>query len=268
MPELPEVETISRSLQSNLGAKIIQIDIRNEDIIRLREYDPEKIYSETITEIRRRGKFLVFTLENRLNLIFHMGMSGRLYMADKDVGNTETHVHVKIYLDNGITLFYQDVRRFGGLWFVKDLQDFFAGLGKEPLSDEFTAQYLAKTTKNRKQVIKNMLLNQKLICGIGNIYADEALFEAAIRPDRPAGSLSAEEIKRLCQAIKEILRNSIEKYGTTLRDYRDGFNQPGRFQEYLKVYGKTNEKCPRCGGVIIKNRIGGRSSYFCENCQK
>jgi len=268
MPELPEVETISRSLQSNLDARITDIDIKRPDIVRQKDYEFQEVYNEMIGSIIRRGKFLAIIIGNGLNIIFHMGMSGRLYMLKENSAIMEHHVHIVIHLNNYIKLLFQDTRRFGGVWFINNLDQFFCTLGKEPLSNEFTTDYLLKITRNRKIAIKSLILNQKLICGIGNIYADEALFEAGIRPERPAKNLSINEIKSLCRAIKSVLTKSIEERGTTFRDYRDGYNQSGNFQNYLKVYGKNNQMCPRCGEAIKKIKIGGRSSHFCENCQK
>lgn len=268
MPELPEVETIRRSLQTIIGAKIREIKINREDIVRLSNFSPETLYGQSLKEIVRRGKFLVLKSGKECNLIVHMGMSGRFYMVDEEAPLPDKHIHVIIYLDNGNKLVYQDARRFGGIWFVKDLGEFFARMGTEPLSDQFNEVVLGRMVQNRKTAIKNVLLNQNLVCGIGNIYADEALFAAGIRPDRPANSLSGLEIKRLCRAIKEVLQTSIEQRGTTFRDYRDGFNRSGNFQNYLKVYGKVGEKCPVCGQLLKRDRIGGRSSHYCEKCQK
>jgi formamidopyrimidine-DNA glycosylase len=163
---------------------------------------------------------------------------------------------------------YQDARRFGGIWFIKDYVQFFARMGPEPLSRQFSSACLVQAFKGRKAPVKNLILDQHVVAGIGNIYADESLFAAGIRPDREAGTLAADEIDRLCRAIKKVLKNSIEQRGTTFRDYRDGYNQKGGFQNFLKVYGKKNQACPKCGQVLAVKRIGGRSSHFCESCQK
>lgn len=268
MPELPEVETIRSSLQINTGSRIASIDIFKPEVVRRQDYPAEEVYGEPIDEVRRRGKFLVLVLSHKLYLVIHLGMSGRLYMADEEELLTEPHIHVVVHLDNQRKIVYQDPRRFGGVWFIKDIERFFDHMGKEPLSREFTAAYLSGVVKNRRIAIKTLLLNQNLIAGIGNIYADEALFAAGIRPDRPAGSLTASEIKRLLRAVKKVLRTSIEQRGTTFRDYRDGFNQKGNFQNLLQVYGKTNQPCPKCGELLQMARIGGRSSHYCGKCQR
>ncbi len=268
MPELPEVETIIRSLQTNVGANINNIEIRREDILRLEEFPASELQDKTIKSISRRGKFMIFEMGRNLYLIFHLGMSGRFYMLTADEEASEKHVHVILHLNNGINLVYQDPRRFGGVWLVKEREHFFRHMGREPLSPNFTGAYLEDILKQRKAPVKNLLLDQHLISGIGNIYADESLFAAGIRPDRPAVSLSRQEIKKLHRSIRRVLHQGIELRGTTFRDYRDAFNESGGFQDYLKVYGRHNQPCPRCGKPIQRIRIGGRSSHFCTNCQR
>lgn len=266
MPELPEVETIVRALQGNVGARIENIDIRREDILRLEEFPAAELYGKTIKAIRRRGKFLIFELGD-FNLIFHLGMSGRFYMWSEPAEPDKKHIHVVVHLDNGTRLVYQDPRRFGGVWLIRDRERFFSHMGKEPLSAGFTAAYLQEVLGHRKAPVKNLLLNQNLISGIGNIYADEALFEAGILPDRQASSLSRSEIEKLYRAIRKVLRQGIKFRGTTFRDYRDAFNESGGFQNHLKVYGRHNQPCLKCGRSIERIRIGGRSTHFCSNCQ-
>ncbi len=268
MPELPEIETIRTGMAVNVGAKIINIDINRDEIIKLRDYEPEELLNKTISEVKRRGKFLIFVLEKHYNLVFHLGMSGRFYMIKPEEEITEPHVHVIVYLDNQNRLLYQDARRFGGVWLAQDLTALFDHMGLEPLAPEFSAQYLYDITRNRKIAIKSLLLDQHLIAGIGNIYADESLFRAGIRPDKSAGSLTSDETKRLCKAVKDVLKNSIKERGTTFRDFRDGYNNTGNFQNFLQVYGKTNEKCPACDTILIRQVIGGRSTHYCSNCQQ
>ncbi|MGI5920742.1 MAG: bifunctional DNA-formamidopyrimidine glycosylase/DNA-(apurinic or apyrimidinic site) lyase [Syntrophomonadaceae bacterium] len=268
MPELPEVETIRRSLAPSVGSRITGIDVFKPEVIRRQDYPAADIYGEPLDDVGRRGKFLLLVLGNRHWLIIHLGMSGRLYMAEEEEELVAPHIHVVIHWDNDKKFVYQDPRRFGGLWFVKDIGHFFDHMGVEPLSRQFTAAYLSQITKNRRVAIKNLLLNQNLIAGIGNIYADESLFAAGIRPDRAAGSLTSAEVKRLNRAIKKVLRNSIAQRGTSFRDYRDGYNQKGNFQKLLKVYGRTNLPCTKCGRTLTVIRLGGRSSHFCDHCQR
>lgn len=268
MPELPEVETIRRSLLGNVGAVIKDIEFRRTDIIKLQDYEPAGVIGQHITDIRRRGKYLILDLEPGYTLVVHLGMTGRFYMQDEDTEVKEPHIHMIIYLDNGHKLIYLDPRRFGGVRFLTDPECIFCRMGVEPFSPEFTDRYLREVCRDRKVAIKTLLLNQHCIAGIGNIYADEALFDARIRPDRPAGSLRPAEIKRLRQSIVKVMQASIDQRGTTFRDFRDGYNQSGEFQELLQVYGKTDCPCNICGKILKKEIIGGRSSHFCEHCQK
>lgn len=268
MPELPEVETVRRHLECSVGSRILDIDIFRADIVRRQEFKPAEIFGPQLTAVSRRGKFLIFSFENGLFLVMHMGMSGRIYLLGEKEEATGAHIHMVIHLDNGTRIIYQDARRFGGVWLVREVEAFFAHLGLEPLGKEFTPASLTQMVAGRKVAIKTLLLNQNLICGLGNIYADEALFQAGIRPDRPAGSLRPKEIDRLWHAIREVLMHSLEHRGTTFRDFRDGHNQAGEFQNQLQVYGKAEEPCPGCGKPIRRVRIGGRSSHFCEHCQK
>jgi formamidopyrimidine-DNA glycosylase len=268
MPELPEVETIRRSLLANVGAVIRDIEFCRTDIIKAQDYDPAGVIGQQIREIRRRGKYLIMELEPGHTLVVHLGMTGRFYMQETDTESSAPHVHMIIYLDNGYKLIYLDPRRFGGVKFLNDPECIFCRMGREPLSPEFTDRYLQEICRDRKVAIKTLLLNQQCIAGIGNIYADEALFDARIRPHRPAGSLRPAEIKRLRKAIVKVLLASINQRGTTFRDFRDGYNKSGEFQELLQVYGRTGCPCKVCGRILTKDVIGGRSSHYCEHCQK
>ncbi|SHG82777.1 DNA-(apurinic or apyrimidinic site) lyase [Thermosyntropha lipolytica DSM 11003] len=268
MPELPEVETIRRSLAFLCGARIRHVDMRREDVVRSKDYDFKELYGQKIEDIGRRGKFLILKLEKDLHIILHLGMSGRFFVVEEEILIDQPHIHCIIYLDNAYKLVYQDPRRFGGIWLVKDRESFFSCMGKEPLHDDFNCAYLSEIAKRHKTAIKSLLLQQKVVAGIGNIYADEALFASGIRPDRKACSLTHDEVEALCKAIKEVLLRSIEAKGTTFRDYRDGYGRKGNFQNFLAVYGREGEACPRCGAKISREKIGGRSSYFCPECQK
>lgn len=268
MPELPEIETIRTTLAMNTGARITAVEIKRADIIKREDFPPQELCGQAIMEIKRRGKYLLLTLENGSFLVVHLGMSGRFYMLPAETEEEAPHIHFVVYLDNGIKLVYQDARRFGGIRLCGETESLFSRMGVEPLSRQFSTAYLAGICKDRRVAIKTLLLNQNLISGIGNIYADEALFMAGIRGYRPAGSLTAAEIKRLRRAIIKVLKQSIQERGTTFRDFRDGFNQSGNFQNCLQVYGRTDQPCTICGGIIKKEIIGGRSSHYCEHCQK
>ncbi|NLO21825.1 MAG: bifunctional DNA-formamidopyrimidine glycosylase/DNA-(apurinic or apyrimidinic site) lyase [Syntrophomonadaceae bacterium] len=269
MPELPEVETIKRSLAVNQGASMIRVELIREDIIRKREFEPEAVHGALIQKVARRGKYLIISMAGgHHHILIHLGMSGRFYMLNEEEELQEKHVHLILHLNNGKKLVFQDPRRFGGVWLVSSPEDITGKLGKEPLQRDFSSAYLHSITQGRRTAIKNLILDQNLIAGIGNIYADEALFLAHIRPDRAAASLSQQESLRLSRAIKRVLRQGIENRGTTFRDYRDGNNARGGFQEHLQAYGREGEPCLVCGSLIVRQKIGGRSSHYCQLCQK
>lgn len=268
MPELPEIETIRRSLLDQVGAAFESIEFKRTDIIKIQDFEPAQLIGQRISDIRRRGKYFILEMEPSYAMVVHLGMSGRFYMLDQDAEIEGPHVHMIIYLDNGCKLVYMDPRRFGGVRFMTDPERQFCHMGVEPLGDGFTNHCLQMICKDRKANIKAVLLNQNLIAGIGNIYADEALFAARIRPDRPAGSLTMTEIKRLRKAIVEVLQGSIAHRGTTFRDFRDGYNESGQFQQLLQVYGRTGCPCNVCGRILTKAVIGGRGTHYCQHCQK
>lgn len=267
MPELPEVETIKQSLQSIVGHTLTDIRVIRTDYVRLWERQPPDYIGRQIKSISRRGKFLILSTGSTRHIVAHLGMSGRVYLHPASQ-KAENHVHIIITLDSEQQLIFQDSRRFGGVWFTRDPKPILAPLGIEPLSFRFTPGFLETLLAGRRVAIKTLLLNQRLICGIGNIYADEALFQAAIRPDRPAGSLQTAEIKRLVQAIKQVLKAGIDHRGATFRDFRDGYGQKGGFQDHLHIYGRHRQPCHFCHEPIIRTVINGRSSHFCPKCQK
>lgn len=271
MPELPEVETIKNTLREILPLRLIELELRREDIVRCHDYTLKEIEGKIIEKASRRGKYLILAVENGLSLVFHLGMSGSLYIQEDEIEETiasKPHIHAILHLDERLKLLYQDARRFGGLWLLNDTGTFFSRLGREPLSPDFSPPYLQEILQGRRAAIKNLLLNQSLISGLGNIYADEALFLARVRPDRQAASLSTKEFENLYYGIREVLTQAIKYRGTTFRDYRDGRQQPGEFQKHLQVYGRQGQACPNCGLSLKRSKIGGRSSHYCENCQQ
>lgn len=267
MPELPEVETIRSCLECHQGARIVRVEVKRPDIIRRADFEAAELEGLSIKEVKRRGKYLDLVLSSGGHLILHMGMSGRFYQVQEPGQIEAAHVHLVVYLSNEAVLVYQDARRFGGVWLVKDARDFFSRLGVEPLSRSFNTDYLEKALIGRKTAIKTLLLDQRLISGIGNIYADEALFTAGILPDRPANSLNRREIEVLVKAVRKVLGQGIKQRGTTFRDFRDGYNRMGGFQDHLKVYGRFREPCPTCGRPLERVRLGGRSTHYCGRCQ-
>jgi formamidopyrimidine-DNA glycosylase len=266
VPELPEVETIRRSLLSLKPSPIKTLHFNRRDIIREQDFAPELLEGETWRDIKRRGKFLSFIFAKTRIMTVHLGMSGRFYSSP--ALPEEKHIHLVLTREDGGLLVFQDPRRFGGLWFTEGDNRAVARLGAEPLEAEFTEEYLVKILSRRQTSIKNTLLNQNLLAGLGNIYVDEALFAAGISPRRTGASLTLEEIARLHAAIIQVLTAGIEARGTTFRDYRDGLNQRGGYQHQLKVYGRGGQACLDCGTAIESLRIGGRGTHYCPNCQR
>lgn len=268
MPELPEVETVCRDLSSLAGHEVIEVQIYTPSVIREQAYPGVGLVGRRLRQVARRGKFIVLSFSGRHYLLVHMGMSGRLFMRPADDIPTYKHVHLLVRMSGDIQIIFQDARRFGGLWFTRLPRSILGKLGVEPLTAEFNADKLQQLCQDRKQAIKGILLNQNLIAGIGNIYADEALFQAGIRPDKPGGELAYTELSDLTAAIRQVLTQSIEAHGTTFRDYRDGKRQPGNFQNFLQVYGRNNQECVKCGNLIKKIKMSGRGTHFCDHCQK
>lgn len=265
MPELPEVETVRRTLIDLTGHVISDYVLYTPTILKREDFSLEEIKDRKLISLRRRGKFLIFDLGAQRLMIIHLGMSGRLYRS-KAERDKEKHLHFAFTINN-VEVRYVDPRRFGGIRLVTDEAGFFARMGPEPLDAEVLEGFCEKLGK-RKSAIKGALLDQGVVAGLGNIYADEVLFAAGIDPRRPCNSLNAEELVSLQREIPRVLAESIEKRGTTFRDYRDGDNKPGEFAASLAVYGKKGELCPRCGTAIECTRLAGRSTHFCPQCQK
>lgn len=271
MPELPEVETTRRGIEPHLvGQRVRKIVVRDR---RLRWPIPESfepsIVGKTIEGVGRRAKYLVVDVGDG-HFLIHLGMSGSLRVLMDEL-EPDAHDHVDVILDNGTTLRYNDPRRFGSMhWVDGDPAEHWllAELGPEPLSDEFNAQWLRELAGRRKGPVKNFIMQQSVVVGVGNIYASEALYIAGIHPTRPAGRVSLQRYETLVEAIKMTLAAAIEVGGTTLRDFVDANGAPGYFSQKLKVYGREGEPCDQCGSSIRKRVIGQRSSFFCGRCQR
>jgi len=284
MPELPEVETIVRDLNKKLkNKKIISVKSSDKKVFQLSNSGVKNILGKKIREVKRRAKMIIIDLAGSY-LIVHLKMTGQLVYEnknlliagghsiineDKKLPNKFTRVIFK-FADKS-TLYFNDVRRFG--W-IKQMSknkftEFNVRLGVEPLSADFTLKYFHEFLLHKsKTSIKQALLDQKYISGIGNIYADESLFMAQIKPARKVNSLSFAEIKKLYQAIPKILKYAIKHRGTSFNDYVDAQGEAGNFIKYLKVYGRGGEKCKICGGAIKKIKLGGRGTHWCDKCQK
>lgn len=273
MPELPEVETMVRDLADRVvGRKIVNPEIYWERLVghpTLGEFG-QAVSGRRIIGIRRRGKFAIFDLDDRSQLAVHRGMTGSLLLRPSGSPD-DRFVRARLALDDGNELRLDDSRKFGRLfWFdstTPSVTPPWSRLGLEPLSKELTVGELGRRLGRRKASIKSVLLNQKVVAGIGNIYADESLFLAGIDPVRPSGSLSKPEIRRLRDAMQRVLNGAIEARGTTFSTYRDINGSEGQNQRDLMVFRRQPGPCPRCGGEIRRIVLGGRGTHFCSGCQ-
>ncbi len=270
MPELPEVETTRRGIAPYVLQQVVRAVVVRQPQLRWRV--PTALVRElpghTIEAVDRRGKYLLLATDIG-HVILHLGMSGSLRI----VPHTQPpgkYDHVDLVLSSGNCLRLRDPRRFGAvLWTRKDptTHKLLANIGPEPLGPEFNANYLYERSRGRKRAIRDLLLDGRLVAGIGNIYANEALFAAGIDPRRAAGRIGRERYRRLAEAVRTTLRSAITAGGTTLRDYRGATGDPGYFQLAMKVYGREGEHCPRCRQAIRAQALGGRRVFFCVRCQ-
>ena len=273
MPELPEVETIRSRLAPGLTGRRFE-RIRILDARLTRPEDPEavaaRLEGERVRDVRRRGKYLVFEFESGRHLLVHLRMTGGFQHPANGGTDADPYRRATITLDDGSDVAYRDVRRFG-TWLVLEpgeLDEYLrARIGGEPLERAFTTAALARALAGRKLPIKAALLDQRAAAGIGNIYADEALWRARVHPLRPAGELETAEIAALRKAIRKALELGIARQGATLRDYRDPGGRSGRMQLEFQVYGRAGEPCARCGTPIEKIRAAGRGTWYCPSCQ-
>lgn len=273
MPELPEAETIVRDLRRRLpGSRISGMRVPFPDIL-APDLSPHALHDavagNAFVDVQRRGKNVVFLLANHWRIVVNLGMTGRLVIDDAPRADELRHVAARFLLADGRTLLFDDTRRFGRIdlfdpaaWKRRDHE-----LGAEPLRPSFTAARLHALTTRSRSPVRNWLLDQRRVAGIGNIYANEALFRARIHPARPTNTLDATEVARLHRALRAVLRDAIRARGTTLRDYRDGAGETGTFEPRLRVYGHDGESCPRCGDAIQRIVLSNRSAFFCPTCQ-
>ncbi len=270
MPELPEVETTRQGIEPFLIGKAIGALVCRTD--RLRWPIPtnlaELMIGHVCHTLSRRGKYLIAHLPNG-HLIIHLGMSGSLRGLFQNLP-PKKHDHIDLIFTDGSLLRYHDPRKFGAwLWqqHAPEQHPLLAGLGPEPLSSDFSGDYLYQHAMGRKTAIKNLIMDGRVVVGVGNIYANEALFLAGIRPDRAGSRISRKRMVLLADAIKTVLENAIDQGGTTLRDFVNSHGQPGYFQQQLNVYGRAQQPCRRCGQLLCERRINNRSTVFCANCQ-
>jgi formamidopyrimidine-DNA glycosylase len=274
MPELPEVETVRKTLKKLVVNKTIKdITVYWPKIIKNPlevEQFVDALVGETIVDVGRRGKFLIIYTGN-FALVSHLRMEGKYGLYPKDEP-FDKHTHVLFHFTDGTELRYRDVRKFGTMHLYKKGDEFktepLIGLGPEPFSEEFTVEYLAKKLEKTSRKIKTALLDQKVFVGLGNIYVDEALFRAGIHPERLANTLNKNEIALLHLEIVATLSEAVKKGGSTIRSYVNSQGEIGMFQLELYAYGRKGEECKRCGTPLEKTTVGGRGTHYCPNCQK
>ncbi len=286
MPELPEIEIVKRSLFKMANkAKIDNIKINNKNLrYKISKDFSKDLVGEKILKISRRSKYLIFHFKRKL-LLAHFGMSGKLFFTKKknseifktsfyyDLNILPNHNHIYFTLSNGLTLIYNDTRRFGFFRIFYDNKlnkiKFLNKLGAEPLSKKFDIKYFKKLILKRKKNVKNLLMDQGFVSGLGNIYVNEVLFLSKICPLRLCSSLSDRDIKKIIFNIKKILKFSILKGGSSIRDFKNTDGKSGNFQQFFHVYGQENKTCSSisCKGSIKKIQISNRSSFFCSKCQ-
>lgn len=271
MPELPEVETLRRQLHTALPGRTIKDVWFSAALPRLVRHPNEETFVETvrgrgIRAVRRRGKWLILELSEGIALVAHLRMTGRWFLRhphDPEDG----YLRATILLDNGHELRWCDVRKFGTWDLVTDPDEVMGESGPEPLEEGFTSGQILEAAAGRRAPIKSFLLDQRRVAGLGNIYVDEALWDSAIHPLRPAGSIKPVEAQHLRDAIVRVLTDSIESGGSSMRDYLDSNGIAGRYQERWRVYKQQGLPCGRCSAEIVKIKVGGRGTHYCPSCQ-
>jgi formamidopyrimidine-DNA glycosylase len=276
VPELPEVETVRTRLEPALvGRRLQRVEILDPRLTR--PFDPAgvavELEGERIAAVDRRGKYLVVRFDSGRVLLIHLRMTGNLMHGSRGakLAADDPHRRAVVSLDDGSDVVYRDVRRFGTWLLIEpdELDPYLAQrVGDEPLERSFTTRRLAEALAGRHTPVKAAILDQRRLAGVGNIYADEALWRARIHPRRPAGELGPDELKALHSGIRRALKAGIDRQGATLRDYRTPDGSSGRMQHEFKVYGREGEPCDRCGTPIEKIRAAGRGTWYCPGCQR
>lgn len=270
VPELPEVETVRRSLERLIrGQYVTGVEVREPRL--RRPVAPEfaaLLTGRTIQQVRRRGKYLHFDLDNNQVWLVHLGMTGQL-IVDNPALPLLPHDHILVFLSSDQRVRYNDIRRFGLMAIGNEAEmAVLTGLGVEPLGPLFTARYLWAKAQATQRTVKDLLMDQRVIAGIGNIYASEILFRAQVRPSCLSLTLDWGAVARIVKSTKAVLRAAIRHRGSSISDYLDGEGNPGGFQERLYVYDREGLPCRVCGGLIRRETRGGRSAFFCANCQQ
>ena len=270
MPELPEVETVKNELAPYVkGRRITDITLNWEGIVK--EPHPAefraRLIGKKITTVSRRGKYLFFNLDSKETLIIHLKMTGSL-LLEPDSARLDSYIRAVIHLEGGVNIHFRDPRKFGAMRLVSDTKPVVKKLGPEPLEANFTPGLLARRLQNRKAPLKAILNDQTAVAGLGNMYADEALFSARLHPLKPGSSLSPDEVKRLHQSIKKVLSAAIEDKGASTNTYFRPGGEKGTAHFQFKVAHQIGKNCPRCGAPIERIRVRNRGSYFCPRCQR
>ena len=283
MPELPEVETVRRGLQPALeGARLARVELRRPDLrFPLPPRFAERLTGARVERLGRRAKYLLAALDTGETWVTHLGMTGRFTVGEDQPGRFEhaaggdlKHEHLVLHTNSGVRIGFNDARRFGYMDLVPtaelETSRWFAGLGPEPLGPDFGAAHLLRAFAGRVRNVKDSLLDQRIVAGLGNIYVCEALHRARIAPETPAGALRLARLKKLCAEITAVLEEAIAAGGSTLRDYRNADGDLGYFQHRFRAYGREGEPCtsPRCRGEIARIVQGGRSTFHCPRCQR
>ena len=272
MPELPEVETVRRGLEKMiLGKKISSVDISYPKMIKTDfEQFQKELPGQVVESMGRRGKYLLFHLSDKI-LISHLRMEGKYFYYPDEIP-TRKHAHVFIHFEDGGTIVYEDVRKFGTMELLAPelLEAYFISkqLGPEPTEQDFDLGRFKLALKRSKKPIKSHLLDQTLVVGLGNIYVDEVLWRAKVHPARISQSLTAQEARKVHDETINVLDQAVEKGGSTIRTYTNAFGEDGTMQEVHQVYDKTGQACSRCGSIIEKIQLGGRGTHFCPECQR
>lgn len=272
MPELPEVETVRRTLEAGLlGRRIASVTrVAWPRTIAAPAVDvfQERVHDRLVTSLERRGKYIVIRLDHDESLVVHLRMTGRLTLGAA-TDEADAHTHVVFQLVDGGQLFFNDTRKFGRIWLLSnaDLEALFAHLGPEPLEEAFTRATFHFLLRHRKGRLKPLLLDQSLVAGLGNIYVDEALWTARLHPLRTVLSLTDDDVDRLYDAIRSVLTEAVHRRGTSFSDYRDAWGETGSNQDFLHVYSRIGVPCTRCGTPIEKTVVAQRGTHFCPHCQ-
>ena len=269
MPELPEVEVSRMGISPHMIGQTIKAFVFRTPKLRWDiPQELKKLEGQVIRNISRRAKYLLIETDEGTAIV-HLGMSGSLRVLDADFPPAK-HDHVDLKLSNGKVLRYNDPRRFGAwLWSAPNEPHAVLGhMGPEPLTEEFNADYVAEKAKGKRVAVKQFIMDNKIVVGVGNIYANESLFKTRIHPTRPAGKLTKKEWQLLVENIKATLEIAIQQGGTTLKDFAQADGKPGYFAQELLVYGKGGEPCPECGEALQEQKIGQRNTFFCGECQR